>query len=304
MARFAALTPLLLCLVAPSHALCGPAANALEVNGVRLQYVEQGSGDPIVFVHGFLGDLRTWEPVRGEIAKRDKTGGKYRYIFLTQRYFGTGPWPDEGQMFSAATHADDLGKFVSALNVGPVHLVGWSYGGTVVATLALNNPSLVRSAVLYEANATSLLPPDSPEGSAAQEDRSKSVGPAIAAITAGDSARAARLFIEDVLQLPPGGFGGLPQAVQARVLENARTLPPALAAPPPAITCDVLNKWTHPTLVMRGEKTHRHYKLISERIGKCVPGAQEFVLPNANHGGPGRDPATFADAVLDFISKH
>jgi len=47
-----------------------PAAKHVEVNGVRLQYVEHGSGEPIVFVHGALQDLRAWEPVREEIAKR------------------------------------------------------------------------------------------------------------------------------------------------------------------------------------------------------------------------------------------
>jgi len=40
------------------------AAKKVEVNGTRLQYVEQGSGEPIVFVHGAPHDLRAWEPVR------------------------------------------------------------------------------------------------------------------------------------------------------------------------------------------------------------------------------------------------
>jgi pimeloyl-ACP methyl ester carboxylesterase len=39
----------------------------VEVNGVRLQYIEQGSGEPIVFVHGAPYDLRAWEPVKADI---------------------------------------------------------------------------------------------------------------------------------------------------------------------------------------------------------------------------------------------
>ena len=50
------LTPLLLCLVAPSNGTFAQSAKEVEVNGVRLHYVEQGSGEPIVFVHGGLGD--------------------------------------------------------------------------------------------------------------------------------------------------------------------------------------------------------------------------------------------------------
>ena len=63
MIRFAALATSLLCLLLPSTAMSGPLAKEVEVNGVRLQYVEHGSGEPIVFVHGAFSDLRVWEPI-------------------------------------------------------------------------------------------------------------------------------------------------------------------------------------------------------------------------------------------------
>jgi pimeloyl-ACP methyl ester carboxylesterase len=103
--------------------MSGPLAKEIEVNGVRLFYVEQGSGESIVFVHGAFSDLRIWEPVREEVAKR------FRFIAYTQRYHGVGAWKDDGQEYSTATHADDLAKFITSLNVGPVHLVGRSAGG-------------------------------------------------------------------------------------------------------------------------------------------------------------------------------
>ena len=116
MTHSAGLAQLLFCLLLPSTAMCSPSAKAVEINGVRLHYVEQGSGEPIVFVHGAFSDLRIWEPIREQIAKRD------RFIAYTQRYFGTGAWPDEGKTFGVATDADDLLKFITSLNVGPVHL--------------------------------------------------------------------------------------------------------------------------------------------------------------------------------------
>jgi pimeloyl-ACP methyl ester carboxylesterase len=109
-------------------------ASEVEVNSIRLQYIDEGSGEPIVFVHGAPHDLRAWEPVREEIAKR------YRFIAYTQRYFGTELWPDEGKNYSIVTQADDLAKFIKSLNAGPVHLVGWSHGGLVSATAALSDP--------------------------------------------------------------------------------------------------------------------------------------------------------------------
>ena len=276
----------------------GHAAKEVEVNGVRLQYIEQGSGEPIVFVHGAPHDLRAWEPVRDAIAK------KYRFIAYTQRYFGTKPWPDEGKNFSIATHADDLAKFITALNAGPVHLVGWSHGGLVAMTAALSDPSLVRSLILYEASVISVLSPESPEGKIAREDRAKMIGPSVAVAKAGDFTKAAKLLQEAAFQLRPGEFDSLPEDLQTVLLDNARLVPLLLAAPPPpVITCDMLKDFTRPTLVMRGEKSQAFFTLISEAITKCVPGAQQVILQNVNHDGPVRDPVAFTGAVFEFLSR-
>jgi pimeloyl-ACP methyl ester carboxylesterase len=129
-----------------------------EINGVRLPYVEQGAGEPMVFVHGLFSDLRIWQPIKDEIAK------KYRFIAYTQRYFGTGPWNDDGELFSVGTLSDDLVKFIVSLKTGPVHLVAWSYGGQVATVAALKNPSLVRSLILYEPSVMSVLPERAPRG--------------------------------------------------------------------------------------------------------------------------------------------
>ena len=276
----------------------GHAAKEVEVNGVRLQYIEQGSGEPIVFVHGAPHDLRAWEPVRDAIAK------KYRFIAYTQRYFGTKPWPDEGKNFSIATHADDLAKFITSLNAGPVHLVGWSHGGLVSVTAALSDPSLVRSLILYEASVISVLSPESPEGKIAREDRAKMIGPSVAVAKAGDFTKAAKLLQEAAFQLRPGEFDSLPEDLQTVLLDNARLVPLLLAAPPPpVITCDMLKDFTRPTLVMRGEKSRAFFTLISEAITKCVPGARQVILQNVNHDAPWRDPAAFTAAVLEFLLK-
>jgi pimeloyl-ACP methyl ester carboxylesterase len=268
-----------------------------EVNGVRLPYVEQGSGEPMVFVRGLITDLRAWLPIKDEIAKT------YRFIAYTQRYFGTSPWNDEGEQFSVATLSDDLAKFVVSLNAGPVHLVAWSYGGQVATVAALKNPSLIRSLILYEPSVMSVLPEASAEGKTAREDRAKMLAPSVAASKASDPVKASRVLLESVIKLPPGGSYRESEALQTMVDENARTTPLALAAaPPPEVTCDMLKNFSKPTLVMRGEKTHTAYVLINEAISKCVPGAKQVVLPNVNHDGPLRDPKHISAAIFEFLS--
>jgi pimeloyl-ACP methyl ester carboxylesterase len=297
MVRLSVLASLVLSLVF-SIATSAPLTKEIAVNGVRLSYVDEGSGEPIVLVHGAFSDLRVWEPIREEVAKR------YRFIAYTQRYFGTDPWPDDGKNFSIETHADDLAKFITSLNAGPVHLVTRSLGGGVAMTAALKNPALVRTLTLHEPALLSVLPADSAEGKAAREDRSKFISAAIAANRAGDPVRTTRLFFEGVYQLGPGGFDRLPEATRTMLLDNARTAPLLFGAPsPPPITCDALKTFTRPTLVTHGEKTHAYYKLINEGVSKCVPGVQQVVFPGLVHNAPSADPAAFTAALFEFMSK-
>src|SRR5262245_13151153 len=296
--RLNAIAPLLLCLLIPSTAMSAPAVKQVEVNGVRLSYVEQGAGEPIVFVHGAFSDLRVWEPIREEVAKR------YRFIAYTQRYYGTDPGPDDGKNFNAATHVDDLAKFITSLNAGPVHLVGRSGGGALAMNVALKNPALVRTLTIHEPALMSVLPTDSEEGKAARENQAKTYAPALAANKAGDPVRTMQFFMEGVWQLEPGGFDRLPEATQRMLLDNARTAPLMLGGPPPpAITCDTLRTFTRPTLVTLGEKSHAYHKLISEGVSKCVPGAQQVSFPGLVHNAPSADPAAFSAALFEFLSK-
>ena len=298
MVRLPVLASLLISLALSSNATSAPLTKVIGVDGVRLTYVEQGSGEPIVLVHGAFSDLRVWEPIREEVAKR------YRFIAYTQRYFGTEPWPDDGKNFSIQTDADDLAKFITSLNAGPVHLVTRSRGGGVGMAAALKNPALVRTLTLHEPALLSVLPADSPEGKAAREDREKFTSAAIAANKAGDPIRTTRIFMEGVYQLGPGGFDRLPEATQKMLLDNARTAPLLFGgAPPPAITCDALRTFTRPTLVTHGEKTHAYYKLINEGVSKCVPGAQQVSFPNLVHNAPSANPAAFSATLFEFISK-
>jgi pimeloyl-ACP methyl ester carboxylesterase len=298
MARSLALIALLFLFLVPNGSASAQAVKTAEVNGVRLPYVEQGSGEPMVFVHGAMSDLRAWDPIKDEIAK------KYRFIAYTQRYFGTTPWNDDGKQFSVATLADDLGKFIASLNLGPVHLVGWSYGGPIATIAALNNPSLIRSLILYEPSLMSVLPESSDEGKTARADRAKMQASSVAASNAGDPVKASRLLLESVWKLPPGGFDNESLAARTMVDDNARTMPLIYAAPPPPnVTCDMLKNFAKPTLVMYGQNTYTAYILVAGAISRCVPGATLGVLPNVNHDGPMRDPAAMSAAILRFLSK-
>jgi pimeloyl-ACP methyl ester carboxylesterase len=140
-----------------------PPPRHLWVNGVELSYIEQGTGAPVVFVHGAGGDLRAWEPQRQAIAPQ------YRFMAYNHRYHGTAPWPDEGQHYSAATHAADLAAFIRQLDASPVHLVASSYGGLLATVVASEHADLVRSLTLLEPAIGALLA-DSPEAKPVRDE--------------------------------------------------------------------------------------------------------------------------------------
>ena len=269
----------------------------MSVNGVELSYIEQGTGAPVVFVHGAWIDLRFWEPQREVIAKR------LRFIAYDQRYHGTAPWPDDGKQYSAATHAADLFAFIRNLNTGPVHLVGISYGAFITALVASDHSELVRTLTLAEPAIGALLA-DLPEAKPALDDRNKGMVPVVAAVKGGDSAQAVKLFFDWVNNQGAGAFDKQPESLRQLIMDNARTVPLFVAAPqPPAISCTTLGSMKTPTLVVGGEQSRQFYSLINDVVVRCIPGSRRVIIPMATHPLSYQNPAAFNAALLQFLAQ-
>lgn len=272
-----------------------PPLRSMRVNGADLAYMEQGSGVPVVFVHGSVSDMTVWEPQRAAVARR------YRFIALSRRYHGAGAWPDDGRNYSPATHVADLTAFLRQLDAGPAHLVGHSYGGRVVVAAALAAPELVRSLVVQEGTLTNLFA-DWPEARPALAAVERAFAAVRAAIKAGDALGAAGLFFEFVNNLPPGAAGRQDEARRRMIADNARTLPLQFAEPAPApVTRDQLRGLKIPTLLVTGAATRPHYALGIEALERCIRGASTVVVPQATHTASNQNPAAFNDAVLAFL---
>ena len=271
-----------------------PTNKEVEVNGFSMSYVEEGTGEPIVFVHGAVMDARAWEPIRAEISD------EYHFIAPTLRYFGPGDWPDGGLRFGEVTHADDVATFIEALGLGPVHLVGRSYGANVAAAVALRNPDLVQALVLWEPPLSSLIQAND-DGIEARQAAGRMFGPVDAAMQEGDAEKATRLLIEGIYGLPPGGWDSLPPEVREMQLDNARTMPIFWSRPSWELTCEVLGQLNAPTLVAHGEGSNVFFTHIAEALGQCLPQAEVATLTGAKHNGPASDPAGFARMIEGFL---
>lgn len=268
-----------------------------HVNGVDLPYIEEGQGIPVVFVHGSMSDYRIWE------AERPAVAAGYRYIAYTQRYFGSAPWQDDGQKFNQMTHAADLIAFIKNLNAGPVHVVAWSYGGSVAALAASQHSELVRSLSIHEPTIGSLIVNTS-EGKAAVGDFGKEIAQLRSVANSGDTLGATSQFWEFVVRLPAGGFDREPQALRQIVLDNARTVPLSLNAPPQPITCDMVRAIRAPVLITVGASTRALWTLAARAMAGCAQHGELVTIANSNHDAIVRQPAAFSQALLDFLARH
>jgi pimeloyl-ACP methyl ester carboxylesterase len=272
-----------------------PEVHRARVNGVDLPYVDQGHGPSVVFVHGVPGDHRIFEGQRGAVAER------YRFIAPTQRYFGPDPWPDDGAGFSMATHADDLAAFLRELGGGPAHVVGWSYGGGIAIVLAVRHPEWVKSLFVYEPGLATFVT-DPADVQIAGEDRKDMRAAAAIAAKAGDTDAAVRLLMDGVAGRP-GTFDRLDPAVRASLLDNGRTLPPALlsAAPPPPITCAELGQIRVPVSIAKSELARPFYRIAADTAHRCIPKSRMIVIDGGGHFALVEHASAFNEAMLSFL---
>jgi pimeloyl-ACP methyl ester carboxylesterase len=169
--------------------------------------------------------------------------------------------------------------------------------------VASDHPELVRSLTLAEPAIGALLA-DLPEAKLALDDRGKGMAPIVAAVKAGDSAQAVKLFFDWVNNQGAGAFDKQPESLRQLILDNARTVPLFLSAPqPPAISCTTLGSVKAPTLVVGGEQSRRFYSLITEVVVRCIPGSRLVIIPMATHPLSHQNPAAFNEALLQFLAQ-
>jgi pimeloyl-ACP methyl ester carboxylesterase len=113
-----------------------------EAQGARLYFEDTGQGTPIIFVHEFAGDARSWEPQVRALSRR------HRCITFNARGYPPSDVPDDPGAYSQMIAAADIAAVMDAADVGAAHLVGCSMGSFAALHLALRQPKAVKSLVL------------------------------------------------------------------------------------------------------------------------------------------------------------
>ncbi len=121
-----------------------------RVNGVELYWETTGEGAPLVWVHEYGGDHRSWEPQVRHFSRR------YRVITYNHRGYPPSSVPKAAREYSQELLVDDLYQLLQHLATGAVHLGGCSMGANVSRDFTIAHAEMVRSLILVGGGAGSV----------------------------------------------------------------------------------------------------------------------------------------------------
>jgi pimeloyl-ACP methyl ester carboxylesterase len=275
------------------HALARPETYfATLPSGVRMPYVTHGSGEPLVFVHGSLCDYRYWNSQVKVLAQR------FLCVSVSLSHY----WPADDMSipgaFGWSTHVAELAEFITALGIGPVHLVGHSRGGCVAFQLAREYPYLVKSLTLADPGGP--LQVDGVDEAALPAATIALRAQVADLIEDGAIDAGLQMFVDSVSM--PGIWRKSPPAFRAMAVDNADTLPKQFRDPLPAYTQAAAAGIPCRTLLISGASSPAMYRANVERLAAWIPSAEQRMIAGASHGMNVTHAAEFNRLVDAFVS--
>lgn len=114
----------------------------VTVNDVTYYVDKRGSGEPILFLHGFTGDHSTWRKIGTHFEK------EFQVISVDIIGHGATEIPSDPTRYDIKKVAADLASILKEMNIDHIHLIGYSMGGRLALTFALLYPCKVKTLIL------------------------------------------------------------------------------------------------------------------------------------------------------------
>ncbi|HTB42756.1 MAG TPA: alpha/beta hydrolase [Acetobacteraceae bacterium] len=269
--------------------------HATADDGVRLYYEESGSGIPVIFVHEYAGDHRSWE------AQMRHFGQRYRAITYAARGYPPSDVPDDVAKYSQVRAADDIGAVLDHLRIDKAHVVGLSMGGFATLHFGFRHAGLARSLVV--AGCGYGAEPD-------QRDRFRAEAEAIAAFI---DAQGIPAFAEKYAYGPTRvqfenkdkrGFAEFKAQLAEHSALGARNTQLGVQRERPSLyeLVDQMKALTVPTLVLTGDED---WPCLTPGIlmKQHIRTAALAVMPNCGHAINIEDPDEFNRVVGGFLAQ-
>ena len=258
----------------------------VEAGRLEIAYERVGEGPPLVFVHGVAEDSRIWEPQLAGLADE--------FTVVAWDEPGAGRSSDLPENFGLAGFADGLAALLEALDLGPAHVAGLSWGGTVVLELYRRHPELVATLIMIDTYAgwKGSLPAD--------EVRARVAGTRkmLAASDEEFDPTLPGLFAND----PPAKFVPLLAAIAADV--RPATLGHEMTIMAETDLSDLLPHIGVPTLLIWGQHDVRSPLNVAHQFEQAIPGSTLVVIGRAGHMSNLERPEQVNDAVREFCRAH
>jgi pimeloyl-ACP methyl ester carboxylesterase len=260
----------------------------VELSGLRIAYEREGTGPPLVLLHGGFGfDSRSW--------RRQIDALSDEYTVVAWDAPGCGRSSDPPPSFGLPDYADCLAGFIGAIGLSRPHVLGLSFGGALALQLFDRHPAVPRTLILAGAYAgwAGSLPPD-------EVDRR------VTRLSA-DMQRPAEEWIPSYLP------GLLTEAAPPEMVEEVKYLmsgvrPAAnqtmLQGMAGADLRDVLGRIDVPTLLLYGDQDVRSPVEVGRALHAGIPGSSLVILPGVGHLSSVEGAEQFNREVRSFLEKN
>ena len=259
---------------------------SVKAGGLEIAYERVGAGPPLVLVHGAADDSRIWQPQLAGLADE--------FTVVAWDEPGAGRSSDLPEGFELAGFADALAALIETVGLGPAHVAGLSWGGTVVLELYRRHPALVATLIMIDTYAGW-------KGSLPADEVAARVAGARQMLAAPDEPfdpTLPGLFAAD----PPPEFVSLLAAIAADV--RPATLQRQLAIMAEADLRDLLVQVSVPTLLIWGQLDARSPLAVAHQFEEAIAEAELVVIEGAGHLSNLERPERVNDAVREFCRAH
>ncbi|KPK17646.1 MAG: hypothetical protein AMJ67_12525 [Betaproteobacteria bacterium SG8_41] len=263
------------------------------VNGVQLYWEETGQGTPVVMVHEFAGDGRSWEPQVRCLSR------SYRVITYNHRGYPPSSVPQQASEYSQELLVGDLSQLLRHLQLGAVFLCGCSMGANIARDFAIARPDSVRGLILVGVGAGSTHRAAFLQGQEAM---------AAALDTSG-----IRSLVDSLANVPtrasfkrkdPRGFAEFLRYAGEHDARACAHLAREVVAKRKTVVEleDALRSLPVPTLVVAGDRDEPCVE-ASMLLRSWLPHAGLALLPDCGHTPNLEEPSQFNGLLADFLAS-
>jgi len=264
------------------------------VNGVNLFYEEVGQGVPLLFVHEFAGDSRSWAPQVRAFARR------YRTIAFNARGYPPSDVPDDLAGYSQDQAVEDIRELLDALGIARAHICGLSMGGYATLYFGLAHPdralSLTVAGCGYGSHPAERAKFHQDVETVARRFETEGMAKVAEFYTRGPTR-------VQLLEKDPKGWQELhDQFASSSAKGHALTMRGVQLTRPSVFDLeDLLARLEVPTLIITGDEDDPCLE-AGIFMKRTIPTAGLLVLPKSGHTINLEEPEAFNRALLDFLT--